>query len=305
MKPILVIGSSNTDLVASVERLPGEGETVMGSSLQKFAGGKGANQAVAAVRAGAPVAFAGAVGTDAFGDETVRAFQADGLDLRYLRRTDAAPSGTALIAVDCNGRNQIVVVPGANGLVDRGQIDSIDFSGFGLAVFQLEIPHPAVWHGIRKAREAGCIVILNPAPATAVPPDILAQVDYLIPNEHELKILSQNGGTVEQMAEEMLGTGLQNLIVTLGANGAACFSREGRIAVPAPTGVPVVDTVGAGDCFVGVFAAALYKGFDIEKSLVCAVSAASLSVGKAGAQTSYAAWDAIELLAFKRQPSLK
>jgi ribokinase len=289
MKPILVIGSSNTDLVASVERLPGEGETVMGSSLQKFAGGKGANQAVAAVRAGAPVAFAGAVGTDAFGDETVQAFQTDGLDLRYLRRTESAPSGTALIAVDHNGRNQIVVVPGANGLVDCDQIDSIDFSEFGLAVFQLEIPHPAVWHGIRKAREAGCIAILNPAPAAAVPPDILAQVDYLIPNEHELKILSQAGGTVEQMADEMLDTGVKNLIVTLGSQGAACFSREGRIAVPAPD-VSVVDTVGAGDCFVGVFAASLHKGFDIEQSLIYAVSAASLSVGKPGAQSSYTGW---------------
>ncbi|MCF7816770.1 MAG: ribokinase [Kiritimatiellales bacterium] len=296
MKPILVIGSSNTDLVASVERLPGEGETVMGSSLQKFTGGKGANQAVAAVRAGVPVAFAGAVGTDAFGDETIQAFQTDGLDLRYLRRTESAPSGTALIAVDRNGRNQIVVVPGANGLVDREQIDTIEFSEFGLAVFQLEIPHPAVWHGLKKAHEAGCITLLNPAPAATVPAEILALVDYLIPNEHELKILSQNGGTVEQMAKVMLDTGVKNLIVTLGSNGAACFSREGQISVPAP-GVPVVDTVGAGDCFVGVFAAALYKGFDIEQSLVYAVSAASLSVGKAGAQASYGDWDAIQELA--------
>ncbi len=110
MKPIVVVGSSNTDLVAGVERLPGEGETVQGTSLNKFSGGKGANQAVAAVRAGAQVAFAGALGTDAFGDETVAAFEADGLDLRFLRRTDQAPSGTALISVDRNGANQIVVV---------------------------------------------------------------------------------------------------------------------------------------------------------------------------------------------------
>lgn len=292
MNPILVIGSSNTDLVASAERLPGEGETVMGSSLRKFAGGKGANQAVAAVRTGAPVAFAGAVGTDAFGDETVRAFETDGLDLRHLRRTGSAPSGTALIAVDRNGRNQIVVVPGANGLVDQQQIDTIDFSEFGLAVFQLEIPHPSVWHGIQKAREAGCITILNPAPAAAVPPGILARVDYLIPNEHELKIISEGAGSLEQMVEEMLGKGVKNLIVTLGAEGAACFNASGRIDVPAPD-VSVVDTVGAGDCFVGVFAASLYKGLDLRQSLCHAVAAASISVGKAGAQASYVGWDEI------------
>lgn len=296
MKPIVVVGSSNTDLVAGVERLPGEGETVMGDCLHKFAGGKGANQAVAAVRTGAKVAFAGAVGTDAFGDETVQAFLADGLDLRFLRRTDEAPSGTALISVDRNGKNQIVVVPGANGLIGAGQIDTIDFSEFGIAVFQLEIPHEAVWHGLEKAHEAGCTTILNPAPAAEVPLEVLALTDYLVPNEHELKIISETEGSFEQMVEEMLGKGVKNLIVTLGAQGAACFKGEGTISVPAPD-VPVKDTVGAGDCFVGVFAASLYKGYDLEQSLRYAAAAASLSVGKAGAQASYVGWDAIDALA--------
>lgn len=295
MKPILVVGSSNTDLVAGVERLPGEGETVMGSCLNKFAGGKGANQAVAAVRAGAMVAFAGAVGTDVFGDETVEAFQNDGLDLRYLRRTKEAPSGTALISVDRAGHNQIVVVPGANGLVGPEQVDAIDFSEFGMAVFQLEIPHEAVWAGIRKAHEAGCVTILNPAPAAEVPAETLAVVDYLIPNEHELKIISEIDGAFEQMVEEMLGKGVKNLIVTLGAEGAACFNCDGTVKVPAPQ-VPVLDTVGAGDCFVGVFAASLYKGYDLEKSLRCAIAGASLSVVRAGAQASYVGWSEIEEL---------
>ena len=295
MKPVIVVGSSNTDLVASVERLPGEGETVMGTNLKKYAGGKGANQAVAAVRAGAAVAFAGAVGADAFGDETVQAFQTDGLDLRFLHRTEEAPSGTALISVDQNGKNQIVVVPGANGLVNKEQIDSIDFSEFGIAVFQLEIPRSSVWQGIQKAHEAGCITILNPAPASGVPSEILARVDYLIPNEHELEILSQTGGALEQMAEEMLAKGVQNLIVTLGAEGAACFNCAGCVSVPA-SDVPVVDTVGAGDCFVGVFAASLSRGYEVEQSMHFAVAAASISVGKAGAQASYAGWHEIEVL---------
>lgn len=296
MKKILVVGSSNTDLVANVERLPGEGETVLGTCLNKFSGGKGANQAVAAARAGAKVAFAGAVGTDAFGDETVRGFEADGLDLRYLQRMEDAPSGTALISVDCHGHNQIVVVPGANGLIGKEQIDSIDFSEFGIAVFQHEISHDAVWVGIRKAHESGCITILNPAPAAAVPPEILAVVDYLIPNEHELEIISGGEETFEQMVEKMLGKGVKNLIVTLGAEGAICFSSAGRVRVSAPD-VPVKDTVGAGDCFVGVFAASLCKGYDQEKSMRYAAAAASLSVGRAGAQASYVGWSEIEKLA--------
>ncbi|QHI70344.1 ribokinase [Tichowtungia aerotolerans] len=296
MKPIVVVGSSNTDLVANVERLPGEGETVMGTSMSKFAGGKGANQAVAAVRTGAKVAFVGAVGTDAFGDETVQAFEEDGLDLRFLKRTEEAPSGTALICVDQNGRNQIVVVPGANGLVGTEQIDSVDFSEFGIAVFQHEIPHEAVWHGLKKAHAAGCITILNPAPAAEVPAEILTMLDYLVPNEHELKIISEKGGSFEEMVEEMLSKGVKNLIVTLGAEGAACFSRDGNVAVPAPD-VAVKDTVGAGDCFVGVFAASLYKGCDLEQSLRYAAAGASLSVTKVGAQASYVGWDEIEILA--------
>lgn len=296
MKPILVIGSSNTDLVANVERLPGEGETVSGTCLKKSAGGKGANQAVAAARAGAKVSFAGAVGTDAFGDETVQAFEADGLDLRYLRRTSEAPSGTALISVDKNGGNQIVVVPGANGLVGKEQIDSIDFSEFGVAVFQHEIPHKSVWYGLHKAHEAGCITILNPAPAAAVPSEILAFVNYLIPNEHELKIISQTTGSFDQMVEQMLSKGVANLIVTLGEEGAACFNKDGMVKVSAPE-VSVKDTVGAGDCFVGVFAASLHKGYDLEKSMRYAAAAASLSVKKAGAQASYAGWSEIEKLA--------
>ncbi|MEN8255027.1 MAG: ribokinase [Verrucomicrobiota bacterium] len=291
MEPIIVVGSSNTDLVALVDRLPGEGETVMGESLQKFAGGKGANQAVAAARAGVPVAFAGAVGTDGFGVEAVRGFEKDGLDLRYLKRVEGIPSGTAMIAVDRKGQNQIVVAPGANDSVSLTDIECIDFSEFGIAVFQLEVPHKAVWLGLRRAKAAGCRTILNPAPASQIPKDIFQNVDYLVPNQHELE-LAAGSGTLEEQASAVLELGVKNLVVTLGADGVCCINADGKTAVPAPD-FPVVDTVGAGDCFCGVFAAALSRGMVLEDALRHAVTAASISVGRPGAQASYVNWGEI------------
>lgn len=285
MKSIIVIGSSNTDLVARVNRLPGEGETVMGESLQKFAGGKGANQAVAAARAGAPVSFAGAVGMDGFGVEAVRAFERDGLDLRYLKRIEEVPSGCALISVDRKGQNQIVVAPGANSHVLPEDIEHIDFPEFEIAVFQLEIPHESVWLGVRKAKAAGCRTILNPAPASVIPLDIFQHIDFLIPNQHELEHIS-SGDSFDEQAAAVLARGVKNLVVTLGKDGVCCINADGKITVPAPD-FPVVDTVGAGDCFCGVFAASLCRGAVLEEALLHAVTAASLSVGIPGAQASY------------------
>lgn len=291
MKPILVIGSSNTDLVATVERLPGEGETVMGTRLERFAGGKGANQAVAAARAGVPVAFCGAVGSDAFGDDAVRGFEEDGLDLRYLKHAGDVSSGTALIAVDQGGQNQIVVVPGANACVLPEDLEAIDFPRFGMVVFQLEIPHETVWAGLKKAKEAGCCTILNPAPAADIPADAFQYIDYLIPNQHELELIA-GPGELEAQAEKALKQGVGTLVVTLGKYGACSFSDEGVIPVNTPD-LPVVDTVGAGDCFVGVFAASLSRGLELRDALRYAAVGASLSVGRAGAQSSYVYWDEI------------
>jgi ribokinase len=292
MKPIIVVGSSNTDLVVSVNRLPNEGETVMGESLLRFAGGKGANQAVAAARAGAPVAFAGALGTDSFADETVRGFDEDGLDLHYLKRIEAVPSGTALIAVDSKGQNRIIVVPGANNHVFPGDIKQIDFSKFGIAVFQLEIPHESVWLGLRRAKAAGCRTILNPAPASEIPPDIFRDIDYLIPNQHELEMIAGTGDSLKDQVNAVRDRGVQNLVVTLGKRGACCFGPDREIEVVAPD-FPAVDTTGAGDCFCGVFAAALSRSFTVEEALLHAVTGASISVGRPGAQASYVCWEEI------------
>jgi ribokinase len=295
MKPILVIGSSNTDLVAAVERLPGEGETVMGSRLERFAGGKGANQAVAAARAGATVFFAGAVGSDDFGNQAVLGFEKDGLDLKYLKRLDGIPSGTALIAVDHKGKNQIIVIPGTNAHVFPADLEPIDFTQFGIVVFQLEIPHETVWAGLRKAKEAGCITILNPAPADDIPVEVFPYMDYLIPNEHELALIA-GAGSLEEQAATVRARGVEHLVVTLGKDGACCFGPDGRTDVPAPD-LPVVDTVGAGDCFVGVFAALLNRGMELGAALRYAAAGASVSVGRPGAQSSYVHWNEIREVA--------
>ena len=289
MKPIIVIGSSNTDLVAQVNRLPDEGETVMGQSLKKFAGGKGANQAVAAARAGAAVSFAGAVGMDGFGDEAIRGFEEESLDLRFLKRIPNAATGTALIAVDDAGQNQIIVIPGANEQILPEDLEAIDFSAFGTAVFQLEIPHKTVWIGLQKAKAAGCRTLLNPAPASEIPLDVFQYIDFLIPNQHELKFIS-GGGSFEEQVKAVLALGVNNLVVTLGKDGVCCINADGKTTVPAPD-FPVVDTVGAGDCFCGVFAAALSRGLTLEDALLHAVTAASISVGHPGAQASYGNWN--------------
>jgi ribokinase len=285
-KPLLVVGSANIDLVANVDRLPCEGETVMGGCLRQFAGGKGANQAVAAARAGASVAFAGCVGGDAFGDWMADGLAREGIDLGLLRRTSDQPSGTALIAVDRSGRNQIVVVPGANAAVDEAQIESIDFGRFGCAVFQLEVPASSVWLCLRRASEAGCRTILNPAPAAEIPGDVFPFIDVLVPNEHELRLLAGREGTFADAAAELLARGVQTVVVTLGSAGAIGFGESGTIEVPAPV-VEAVDTTGAGDAFTGVLGATLTAGADLATAMKRAVCAASLSVLSPGAQASY------------------
>jgi ribokinase len=286
VKSLLVVGSANVDLVAGVDRLPAEGETVLGGSLTQFAGGKGANQAVAAARAGASVAFAGCVGGDAFGGWLSDGLAREGIDLALLRRTPDRPSGTALIAVDRGGRNQIVVIPGANAAVDEKQIESIDFGRHGTVVFQLEVPAASVWLGLRRAREAGCRTILNPAPAAEIPADVFPLIDVLVPNEHELRLLSGNAGSVADSAGALLARGVRTVVVTMGPAGAIAFGESGTIEVPAPA-VEAVDTTGAGDAFTGVLAATLAGGSDLATAMKRAVCAASLSVLSPGAQASY------------------
>lgn len=291
MDPILVVGSANTDLVATASRLPAPGETVMGGAFATYGGGKGANQAVAAARAGGRVAFLGAVGRDEFGEKALRALEAEGIDIGAMVQTDEAPSGVALIVVDKHGENQIVVAPGANHCLTPAHVDAFDFSPYKWVALQLEIRHDTAWRIVERAAEAGCRVVLNPAPAAHLPAGIVGALDTLVPNRTELEeACGMSGGfdTYEEIvlaAQPLFETGLRRLVVTLGAGGVACVELEEWFHAPAPR-VQVVDTVGAGDCFIGALCAELAGGADTRSAVRFAMQAAALSVGRAGAQAS-------------------
>jgi len=287
-KPILVTGSANTDLVVTADRLPGAGETVLGNSFQTFAGGKGANQAVAAARAGAHVTFLAALGTDDNGDRTVAGLAIEGIDTSLIKRIDGTPSGVALIVVDKQGRNQIVVASGANSDLKPADYADVDWSRYGCAVFQLETPLDTVTEGLRLAKRAGVMTILNPAPAATMPDEALQNTDILVPNEHELLLLSgeeDDTRSLQNHARRLLRKGVGAVIMTCGDAGAHYLSDTVTFHQPGLS-VTAVDTVGAGDCFVGSLACALSEGLEIEAALRFANAAAALSVTRPGAQAA-------------------
>lgn len=254
---VVVVGSINQDVIARVDRIPSPGETVLASALGRSGGGKGANQAVAARRAGgAEVAFVGAVGTDAAGVALRRALVADGIDVSGLSQVDG-PSGTALISVDATGENAIVVVPGANAeLASLTPTQRSVVAKARVLITQLEIPIPLVLDAART-RSAGSWHLLNAAPsapAAGADADLLGLVDVLIVNEHEA--LDIGGGTDVDAAVAALAQRVPALVVTLGRHGSRVICRGDRVDVPAFS-VDAVDTTGAGDSFCGVFAATL------------------------------------------------
>ncbi|MFD9005950.1 ribokinase [Streptomyces sp. NPDC059582] len=284
MTHIVVLGSTNMDLVAYVEKAPQRGETVTGREFRTIPGGKGANQAVAAARAGATVSMIGAVGNDSFGTRLRSTLERSGVDTGTLRTTEG-PSGTAHIVVDDEGGNAIVVVPGANGTVDRltpgdeGVIASAD-----ALLLQLEIPLRTVLAGARTARAHGVRTILTPAPAQPLPPELLAATDLLVPNEHEAAALT--GRTDPREAAAALLDQVPEVVVTLGAAGSLYAARGAEpLTVPAPR-VTAVDSTGAGDTFVGALATALGEARPVREALVWAAAAAALSVQREGASAS-------------------
>lgn len=282
MTQLLVIGSINTDLVVRAPRLPGPGETVLGGEFSTFAGGKGANQAVAAARAGARVAFVGCVGGDAFGRERVAELAGEGIDVSAVRTVPDEASGTALIVIDQNSaENQITVASGANMRVSPEDVSRIDFARFGAVALQLEIPVETVEAALVRARAAGCATVLNPAPAAPLPRGLLALVDVLIPNEHELALLAGVGGTPGERIASLGARGA--VIVTRGAHGVLLSEGGGMAEVPAVPVTPV-DTVGAGDCFVGSLSAMLAAGRSLRDAVDYARHAAALAVTRHGAQ---------------------
>jgi len=283
---IIVVGSLNMDLVVHTTRHPQPGETLLGSNFQTFPGGKGANQAVAAARAGGQICMVGRVGCDAFGDALLANIQADGIDITHVRRTEGVASGVALITLDASGQNTIVVASGANGLVTPQDILASEelFKDAAVLLLQLEIPLEAVAQAAALARKHKVRVILNPAPARSLSSAFLKQVDYLIPNENELALIT-GLSNVALGLDALSGLVGAAAIVTLGGNGVTVAERRKRHHIAAHP-VEVVDTVAAGDAFVGAFGVALAEGKSALDAAAFGNAAGALAVTRAGAQPS-------------------
>ena len=281
---VVVVGSVNMDVAVRTARLPKPGETLLAQSIQRSGGGKGANQAVAAARAGGAVtAMVGAVGTDADGDALLADLSRDGIDITGIRRLDDHPTGVALITIDAGAENTIVVAAGANGAVDLSDADRAALGTADVVLAQLEVPQGLVADAA-AARRAGTVFVLNAAPAAPLNPELTEQVDVLVVNEHEAVELAQLGDL--EAALRRLLDDVPAVLVTLGAAGARLLRRDGadlRVAAPRVT---ATDTVAAGDTFCGVFAAGLAEGLDERIGLERACAAASLAVQRAGAQAS-------------------
>jgi ribokinase len=285
---ILVVGSSNTDLVVRADRIPAPGETILGGDLAIHPGGKGANQAVAAAKLGGEVALIARIGNDDFGDRSYRSYESHGVMPSYLIRDEIAPSGVALIAVDQAGHNSILVAPGANRRLSSADIEgrSEAFDWAEMVLLQLEIPIETVAAAVRLAAKHGKPVLLNPAPAAALPFEILRDVAYLVPNEREAQLLTGSfDAPPEALAEQLLAMGPRNAIVTLGEHGAVAATPDGTLRQAAYR-VETVDTTAAGDCFCGALAVSLTEGAGLNQALRFACASAATCVTRPGAQSS-------------------
>jgi ribokinase len=278
---VLVVGSINVDLVVHTERLPGPGETVAGGRFERGGGGKGANQAVAAARAGAAVALVGAVGDDDLGAEALAELRAAAVDVAAVRRLARVATGVALIVVAGDGDNQIAVASGANHELAAADVRAPAAApGCVLASFELR-DEPVLAAG-RLARDAGCPLIVNPAPARPLPEELCALRPIVVPNRSEAAQLSGAENPEEAAARLRARTGAP-VAITLGERGALVADDDGTLLVPAPR-VAVVDTTGAGDAFCGALAAALAGGAELRRAAADAVAAASRAVTVAGAR---------------------
>ena len=295
---VVVFGSINVDLVTRVERFPGPGETLTGKSFAVYAGGKGANQALAAARAGATVRLHGAVGQDRFADVALELLASGGVQLDGIARA-AEPTGCATILVADHGENCIVIAAGANARADPSSVTDAALTPSTTLVLQQEVPASANAALITRARRRGARIILNAAPARAVEIDVLRDIDVLVVNESEAAALAGRHGwpaTSEAFAHRVAAVSPQlTVVVTLGREGAiACSATERASAKPPP--IDVVDTTGAGDAFVGVFAAALDRGAALRDAIARAVAAGASACTTTGAQPSLPHRSAIDAL---------
>lgn len=288
---VLVVGSSNTDMIIKLDRIPKPGETIIGGEFTTAAGGKGANQAVGAARAGGEVTFIARVGRDMFGDKAVAGFVADRIRTNFIVRDSKSPSGVALIFVDAKGENSIAVASGANGQLTPADVLKAKnaFTTDGILVLQLETPLRTVQAAAERAVASRMRVILNPAPAQALPNKLLRQLYLLTPNESEAELLTgitvKDEKSARRAAAALRQRGVRNVIVTLGARGALVDGADGAGFIPAFKVKPV-DSTAAGDVFNGALAVGLAEGKSLLEAARFGAAAAAISVTRLGAQTS-------------------
>ena len=294
-KHIVVVGSINTDMTVKSGKLPRPGETVLGGVFFKNQGGKGANQAVAAARLGASVRMIAKVGKDAFGEESVASLAREGVDTAVILTDAEHPSGIAMILVDDRGENMISVASGANLALTPEELGAVEeiIRSAGIVLMQLEIPMPVIEYVARMAKQHGATVILNPAPAPTqqLPPELLAHVDILIPNQTEAELISGTAVNDYESAAAAAGKigqmGVRTVIITMGAHGVFVYDSEsGNSEIIVAKRVKATDTTAAGDCFCGALSVALNEGRPLNEALDFANRAAAISVTRRGAQPS-------------------
>jgi len=287
-KKILVIGSSNTDMVLKTPHLPLPGETIIGGEFTMGPGGKGANQAVAASRLGGDVTFVCKVGKDMFGDNSLKHYVEEGIDVSHALRSDK-PSGVALINVDEKGENCIAVASGANGDVTEADIESLKgiIKESSILIMQLEMPVECVLKAARIAHEAGVFVLLNPAPYRPLPEEIYQYISLITPNQTESGFMTgvevHDEKTAAEAAAKLRGKGVKDILMTMGSKGSMGFTSEGSFFTPSYK-VVAADTTGAGDTFCGALAVALTEGLSLPQAASFATGASAIAIQKMGAQ---------------------
>lgn len=298
---IIVVGSANTDIVIGVERFPKPGETIAGHGFLTNRGGKGANQAMAAARLGGSVAFVGKVGNDDYGRQTIEALNDEGIDTRYMLKTDETHSGVAVITIDGHGENSIIVDGGANMQLSAADIEAAEevFRDAAIVLLQLETPVDALTAAARLAHRHGAYVVLNPAPApkSPLPEALLSHVDLLIPNQTEAELFCgyvvDSMDTAAKAISDLREKGIRQTIITMGGQGAVVGIEAEHVAAYPTT---VVDTTAAGDTFCGALCSALVRGSSLKEAADFACRAASVTVSRMGAQQAMPRLEEIEAM---------